>query len=107
MSKLPKQYQHFMKAHEKVWRVYEELGVAATEEGPLDLKTRELIKLGMAGATKSESAVQSHTHRALEAGAAPEEIEHAIILGVTTLGFPAMMATLSWARAAVASHSTS
>jgi len=34
---------------------------------------RELIRLGMAAATKSESAVHSHTHRALEAGATAEE----------------------------------
>jgi AhpD family alkylhydroperoxidase len=67
-------------------------------------KTRELIKLGMAAAAKSESAVQSHTHRALEAGATPAEIEHAVVLGVTTLGFPAMMAALAWAQSAIEAH---
>jgi AhpD family alkylhydroperoxidase len=86
-----------------VWRAYDRLGAVAAEEGPLDVKTRELIKLGMAAATKAESAVHSHTHRALEAGASVEEIEHTIILGVTTIGFPAMMAALSWAHAAIES----
>jgi len=58
----------------------------------------------MAAATRSESAVQSHTHRALEAGATTAEVEHAILLGVTTLGFPTMMAALTWAQAAITAH---
>lgn len=104
MSTLPKAYQHFKKSHTKVWRAYDKLGAAAAENGSLDAKTRELIKLGMAAATKSESAVQSHTHRALEAGATTEEIEHALLLGVTTLGFPTMMMALTWAQGAIANH---
>ena len=104
VSKLPQTYQQFQKAHAKVWRAYDKLGAAAAEEGPLDQKTRELIKLGMAAAVKSESAVQSHAHRALEAGVTAAEIEHALILGVTTLGFPSMMAALTWAHEAIESH---
>jgi AhpD family alkylhydroperoxidase len=114
MGKLPQPYQQFKKEHARVWRAYDKLGAAAAEEGPLDQKTRELIRLGMAAATKSESAVHSHTHRALEAGATAAEVEHAIVLGVTTLGFPAMtpalvtagasVTALTWAKAAVAAH---
>ena len=104
MSKLPKLYLKFKKKQAKVWRAYDRLGAATAESGPLDAKARELIKLGMAAGSKSESAVQSHTHRALEAGATPEEIEHALVLGVTTLGFPAMMMTLAWAQAAIGDH---
>jgi alkylhydroperoxidase/carboxymuconolactone decarboxylase family protein YurZ len=51
----------------------------------------------MAAARGSESAVKSHAHRAIEAGATPAEIEHALTLGINTLGFPAMMTALSWA----------
>lgn len=103
MSDLPSHYQNFSDDHPGVLNAYEALGEAAAKEGPLDEKTREMIKLGMAAASGSISAVQSHTHRALEAGARPQEIEHAIILGVTTLGFPAMMAALNWAQRAMAS----
>lgn len=105
MSTLPKPYQQFKKTHTKVWRAYDKLGASAAESGPLDQKTRELIKLGMAAASKSESAVHSHTHRALEAGASVAEIEHALMLGITTLGFPTMMAALTWAHEAIANHS--
>ena len=104
MSKLPNTYQEFKQQRRKVWRAYERLGATAADAGPLDLKTRELVKLGMAAAAGSESAVQSHTHRAIEAGASQAEVEHALVLGVTTLGFPAMMAALSWARTALSSR---
>ena len=77
------------------------LVAAAANSGPLDTKTRELIKLGMAAANRSESAVQSHTYRALEAGASPEEIQHTLILGINTVGFSTMMAALSWAKQAI------
>jgi 4-carboxymuconolactone decarboxylase len=104
MSQLPATYQQFQKQHAKVWRAYEKLGATAAADGPLDAKTRELIKLGMAAATRGESAVTSHTHRALEAGATVAEIEQAILLGVTTLGFPTMMTALSWVKAAIVTH---
>jgi 4-carboxymuconolactone decarboxylase len=104
MSQLPKFYLKFKEERPELWRAYDQLGAAAAESGPLDAKTRELIRLGMAAGSKSESAVQSHTHRALEAGATAEEIEHALLLGVTTLGFPAMMTALAWARRALAGH---
>ena len=101
MTKLPARYRTFKKQHAKVWKAYDKLGATAGESGPLDLKTRELIKLGMAGALRAESAVKSHTHRALEAGATPDEINHALIVGVNTIGFPSMMTAWCWAQEAM------
>jgi alkylhydroperoxidase/carboxymuconolactone decarboxylase family protein YurZ len=34
--------------------------------------------------------------RALAAGATADECRHVVLLATTTLGFPAMMAALSW-----------
>jgi 4-carboxymuconolactone decarboxylase len=104
MENLPKPYQQFAQDHSAVWEALEALGKAAAGEGPLDQKTRELVKLGMAAGAGSVTAVQSHTRRALDAGASPQEIEHTIVLGVTTLGFPTMMAALNWAKVAIADH---
>jgi 4-carboxymuconolactone decarboxylase len=104
MSQLPKPYQQFRANHPDVYQAYEKLGEIAANAGPLDAKTRELIKLGMAAASRTESGVQSHTHRALEAGATAAEIEHALFLGINTLGFSTMMAALTWAREALATH---
>ncbi|GAB4471296.1 MAG: carboxymuconolactone decarboxylase family protein [Anaerolineales bacterium] len=104
MSQLPKPYQHFGKQYAEIYQAYEGLGETIAKVSVLEQKTRELIKLGMAAASKSESAVQSHTHRALEAGATAQEIEHAILLGITTLGFPTTMAALTWAKEAIEDH---
>jgi AhpD family alkylhydroperoxidase len=104
MSDLPGPYQQFKTDYPEVWQAYDRLGAAASEAGPLEAKVRELIRLGMSAANKSETAVHSHTHRALEAGATQAEIEQAVLLGVTTLGFPNMMMALSWSRAAIAAH---
>jgi AhpD family alkylhydroperoxidase len=104
MSQLPKPYQEFRKEYPAIYAAYEALGAVAANGGPLDAKTRELIKLGMAAANRSESAVQSHTFRALEAGATVNEVQHALLLGINTLGFSTMMAALSWAKQAIAAR---
>jgi AhpD family alkylhydroperoxidase len=104
MSDLPVPYQRFSEEYAQIWKAYEQLGETASQAGPLDHKVRELIKLGMAAANGSISAVQSHVHRSLELGVTPEEVEHAILIGITTIGFPAMMAALTWAKAAIQDH---
>lgn len=104
MGKLPSRFLKFQNDHRDIWQTYEALGATASKAGPLDVKTRELIKLGMAAAMRGESAVKSHTHRALEAGATPEEVEHAVVIGVTTIGFPNMMTALNWVEDAIEAH---
>jgi 4-carboxymuconolactone decarboxylase len=104
MKQYPKAFQQFRADYPGVLAAYEELGESAATAGPLDAKTLELIKLGMAAAGRSQSAVQSHTHRALEAGAKPAEVEHALVAGVNTLGFSTMMAALSRAKSALDNH---
>jgi len=104
MSKLPKPYQAFRIDFPSVYAAYEALGTAVSNAGPLDTKTRELIKLGMCAANGSETGVESHTHRALDAGATEREVEHAVMLGINTLGFSTMMAALTWAKQAISNH---
>ncbi|OGB96193.1 MAG: hypothetical protein A3G35_12465 [candidate division NC10 bacterium RIFCSPLOWO2_12_FULL_66_18] len=96
MSKLPTPYQEFARKHKAVWKAYDELGAACHRSGPLAPKVRELVKLGMAVGARMEGAVHAHTRRALEVGATPDEIRHAVLLAVTTLGFPTTMAVLTW-----------
>lgn len=96
MSKIPKRYSQFMERFPNVGQAYQDLGLAASQAGPLVEKDRELIRLGIAVGAKMEGAVKSHVRRALESGASPEEIRHVAILSTTTIGFPSMMAALSW-----------
>ncbi|MGH8332784.1 MAG: carboxymuconolactone decarboxylase family protein, partial [Pseudomonas fluorescens] len=65
--------------------------------GPLEEIVVQLIQLGAAAAIRSEGAVHSHTRRALEAGATPEQIRHTLISLTSTIGFPTVVAAISWA----------
>ena len=94
--KLPGRYVQFQKRFPKIAETFEQLGAATAEAGPLQDKTRALVKLGIAVGGEMEGAVHSHTRRALEAGCSPEEIRHVVLLALTTIGFPSTMKTMSW-----------
>ncbi len=96
MADLPKSYQQFLETYPDTAQAYQALGQALSDEGPLDRPTRELVKLGISVGSGSEGAVHSHARRALEAGATDEEIRHAVLLALTSIGFPHMMAALTW-----------
>jgi len=96
MPKLPKRYTQFMEKYPGVGTAYRALGDAVAEAGPLDAKTRALVKIGIAIGARQEGAAHSHTRKALEAGATAGEIRHAALQATTTIGFPSMMAGLSW-----------
>lgn len=96
-GKLPKQYLQIRKRHENFFHAAEELGKVVRQEGPIDEKTAHLIQLAAAATLHSEGAVHSHVRRALEAGVTSDEIHHAIILLSSTIGFPTVVAALSWA----------
>jgi alkylhydroperoxidase/carboxymuconolactone decarboxylase family protein YurZ len=93
---LPARYLRFQKLYPAVFEHYAALGDATQSAGPLTARTRALVKLALAVGGRLEGAVHSHTRRALEAGCTPEEIRQVVVLGTTTLGFPTMMAALSW-----------
>jgi 4-carboxymuconolactone decarboxylase len=93
---LPDIYQEFKQEFPDIAAAYEELAVKCHSWGPLDEKTRRLIKLGIAMGTNSEGGVRSHARRALEEGITVDEIRHAVMLAFTTTGFPTMIAAMKW-----------
>lgn len=95
MSVLPKPFLEFKRLYPEVFSSYESLGNAAREAGPLSDRDIALVRLATAAGAGMEGAIHAHCRRALEKGLTADEIRHAIILGVTTLGFPSMMANLS------------
>ena len=95
-GKLPRRFLQFQESYPSVFRAYRQLGTATRQAGPLDPKTRALVGLAIAIGARHEGAVHSHTRKALEAGLKPAEIRHAVLLSVTTMGFPNMMAAMSW-----------
>lgn len=96
MASIPKTYTEFIQKYPDVANAYHALGEATSKSGPLDGKTAALVKLALAIGARMEGAVHSHARKAREAGASDDEIRHAALLGTTTLGFPTMMAALSW-----------
>ena len=93
---LPKQFKEFTEKYPEVAKAYEELGSAVHKAGDIDEKTRALVKLGIAVGARYEGAVHSHTRKALEAGAAKEEIRQVVLLSLPTIGQPSMMAAMTW-----------
>ena len=94
--KIPEHYVSVQKRYPNVIVALEGLGSAVRKAGPLDIKTGHLVQLAAAAGTRSEGSVHSHVRRAIEAGATPEEIRHAMILLTSTIGYPAVAAALSW-----------
>jgi AhpD family alkylhydroperoxidase len=96
-SQVPvRHYQTLRRRHPGFMDAVERLGAAAHAAGPLDDKTKELVQLGAAAALRSEGGVHSHARRALQAGANVDEIHHALLLLVSTIGFPTVAAAISW-----------
>jgi alkylhydroperoxidase/carboxymuconolactone decarboxylase family protein YurZ len=93
---LPSSVSTFEKKHPAVWEAFARLGEACHETGPLDEKSRRLVKLALAVALRHEGAVHSATRNALKSGVTREELEHVVILAVTTIGWPAAHAAMTW-----------
>jgi 4-carboxymuconolactone decarboxylase len=95
-TQMPTRYQYFEKSYPSVMQAVEALGEATQAAGPLDSKTRALVKLAIAVGALREGAVHSHTRRAFEVGCSPDELRHVAVLAITTIGFPSTMAAMSW-----------
>ena len=95
-DKLPGTYRAFVERFPELGEAHDKVAGAVAGIGPLDEKTRELVKVGISLGAGLESATKSHVRRSLEAGATVEELEQAIMLGMNTVGFPATVAAWSW-----------
>lgn len=96
MSSVPKRFQKFTEDYSRVAKAYEEMGNAVHAAGPLDDKTRALIKLGISVGARLEGAVHAHVRKAVNVGLTAEELRHVALLSLPTIGLPSMMAALSW-----------
>lgn len=93
---LPDIYTKFSEKYPDIFRQYKELGIACRNAGPLGEKDQNLVKLGIAIGASSRGGIMSHTRKALSAGATQDEILQVVLLGLTTTGFPQMMAAMKW-----------
>ncbi|PMR77410.1 carboxymuconolactone decarboxylase family protein [Billgrantia endophytica] len=84
------------KQYPEVWDAFASLGQACAEAGPLDARTRRLVKLALAVGAGSEGAVHSHMRRGIEEGIEPEALKQVAMLAIPTLGLPSGVAALTW-----------
>ena len=94
MKYSPEYYVDFEKKYPQIAKDFDKLSQDCQEAGPLDLKCRRLIKLGIAIGIGSEGDVQSHVIQALNEGINADEIRHAILQTLTTAGFPQMIVAM-------------
>jgi 4-carboxymuconolactone decarboxylase len=95
---MPETLDHFKGQYPKSWNAYEQLRNACDTEGPLDRKTVELIKIGVSTALEHEGGLVAHISQARKAGATDNEINHAILVAMGLVGFPAVLAASETAR---------
>ncbi len=94
----PRHYLRYKEQYPDLFNAWDAIGKSVRESGPIAPRMGHLIQLGAAAAVRSEGAVHSHVRRALELGATKDEIRQALMLTAATIGFPAVMAALSWAE---------
>ncbi len=101
MSELPQPFQDFRQEHPTVNQAYEALASAAHDAGPLDERTRRLVKLAISIGARLEGAVRSHARQANETGVNAHELDHVALLALTTIGLPSTVAARTWIQSAL------
>ncbi len=98
MNELPKPFQDFTSDFPDVAKSYETLSAATHDAGPLDDRTRRLVKLAIAVGGRLEGAVRAHARQARASGVPLAELDHVVLLALTTIGLPSTVAARTWIR---------
>jgi 4-carboxymuconolactone decarboxylase len=101
---LPDIFKQFMEKHADIAEAYKKVGDMCTNVGPLDDKNQHLIQLGISIGAGSKGGVKSHARRALDAGATKKEVIQSVLLSMTIIGFPAMIAAWEWVQEVVSAR---
>jgi alkylhydroperoxidase/carboxymuconolactone decarboxylase family protein YurZ len=97
-SSLPSRYVEAQKQYPGVLAAYERFGRALEKAGSLSKRDQRLVKLGLAFGARLEGASHSAVRKGLDAGLKPQEMEHAAMLAMSTLGFSHGMTCLCWVQ---------
>jgi alkylhydroperoxidase/carboxymuconolactone decarboxylase family protein YurZ len=89
-------FTQFKKDFPEVHEMQEDLGREIHENsGPLDEKTRWMIKIAISGSCNHKRALDTHIRKAKEAGVTEAEIKQSLLLLIPTAGFPTFMKAYS------------
>ena len=75
-----------------VWRAYEGFREACDQQGPLDAKARELIKMAISVALGRHCGLIAHRDHCRAYGVTEKEIAQAVLLAASLAGFPGTLA---------------
>jgi alkylhydroperoxidase/carboxymuconolactone decarboxylase family protein YurZ len=95
-AKVPPFVGDFRTTHPEIWEAFNALADKCHNGGPLDEKTRRLVKVALSIGAALEGGTHSAVRNARNAGITDEELAHVCVLAITTLGFPAAMRALTW-----------
>jgi alkylhydroperoxidase/carboxymuconolactone decarboxylase family protein YurZ len=100
LPKAPKAYRGFVKRFPSLARAWDSINEAGAD-GPLDPRTRRLVKIAAAMGAMREGAVRSGARKAIAEGIPLAEIEQLVPLAAGTIGLPSAVACWSWVLDAV------
>lgn len=93
---LPKPTADFGRKYPKIWETFSQLGELCHDAGPLDEKTRRLVKVALSIGAGLEGATHSAVRNARAADITDDEINQVALLAITTLGFPSATRAMTW-----------
>ncbi|MCB2192136.1 MAG: carboxymuconolactone decarboxylase family protein [Deltaproteobacteria bacterium] len=93
---LPKPYTDFKEHFPELAQAFENMGVLCKQAGPLDARSARLVKVGVAVATGSRGGIKSQARKALGEGFTVDELRHAAVLALPSIGFAAIIAAIGW-----------
>ncbi len=83
----------------EVMKAFGDLGRAATAEGALDKKTKELIALALSVAVRCDPCIGFHTQTLVKLGATRQEVDETLGVAVYMGGGPSLMYAASAIKA--------
>ena len=98
MAKPSEHNERFRQSYPEVWEAFSKLAEQCHKSGPLDDRTRRLIKVAVSIGVGLEGATHSAVRHARDAGITQKELEHVAVVAITTLGFPSAMRALTWVQ---------
>ena len=101
MEDIHENFTRFKDEFPEIYARHEALGKEIHENaGPLEEKSRWLIKIVISAACNHKRALATHIQKARTAGVSDDEIKHALLLLIPTAGFPVFMKSFSVLKSA-------
>jgi 4-carboxymuconolactone decarboxylase len=97
-NELPSAYEDFIERFPTLEQAWNLMRKAEAESGPLDERTRRLLKLAIAIGSEAEGATHSAVRKALAVGVTRQELEQVAALAASTMGLPNAVKVYRWVQ---------